>query len=295
MPTTKCSSNSLAEIWLTCTGHACSNTFRPMRSAISGRLPAARATASRSATDAGCAGASPGHAASEKTNVSTSLVRLRKIRPHDGRLAAGDAGPRAVELVQHARRRAGSRFDLRFALRTLAPRDVDHSRAIGAGLEERGALLHARRVRFQKRFRLCEERTLDFLQQRWKRLYQTFERHARALVGVALGAVAPHHHGGSRVDVAGTDLDSNRHAAQIPFTVLPPRRFVARIDAHAPPGLGQSVGGLTSDADRTIVVGPHDWNEDGFDRRILGGTRKPRSSPWVMIIPPSIRHDMPHD
>ena len=116
------------------------------------------------------------------------------------------------------------------------------------------------------------------------------------LTRLAFVPVAADEHRRARIDVPGTDLDANRNAAQIPLAVFPPRLLVAVVDAHAESGfwrVRRRRCGIPlargRRCERTIGT------KTASIGAIFGGMRRPRSSPWVMIRAPSIRHDMPHD
>src|SRR5207244_8029195 len=109
------------------------------------------------------------------------------------------------------------RFDLRLALGPPAP--AAHHEPTGI-LDERAQLLVARgmkRVLLAERLGLFEQRELDIAEELVDLVGNVAER-PRLL----LSRVAPRHHGLPAFDVARAELDSNRHALQLPIIELEP-------------------------------------------------------------------------
>src|ERR1700729_732211 len=247
-----------------------------MRSARSRRLPTARASASRSATLGAYAAATPPATANASAVPSATLIRLRKICPGCCRFAARRADePRFLELANDASRGRGLGLNARLAVGSLAPRNVDHSGPAAAELEELGAVGRHVGMGLQERFSLSVERPLNVVEQLAQDVGNVGQRDALPLPLLPPAAVSSRQDGGLRVDVARTDLDTNRNAAQVPLAILPTRLRVARVDANPEARGIQTLGEIGASLDRALVAGPHDRYQDGLDRRHLRRNSQP--------------------
>src|SRR5581483_7861755 len=125
-----------------------------MPTAKSLRFPAARALASSRSTPGGAVGKSC-------ASRTSALITLSKVSVHYSRLTARDAAHSLLlQVARHAGRRRGLVFDLCFALRAIAPGDIDHAGAILALLQKRLAIARRERAAFEKRFCLLIQRIL---------------------------------------------------------------------------------------------------------------------------------------
>ena len=177
-----------------------------------------------------------------------------------------------------------------------APRNVDHAGAVAAERKELLGLRRADRMRFEKGFGLCEERDFDLVEQR------AGSTCASAATGTALpfcsgrpwrdrGAPARQCPPRRRADRSRCGPEPRAR----PTHVLPAGLLVAIVDAHAKTGRRKAFGGFLQTSTARVALERTIGTNTASSGAIFGGIRNPRSSPCVMIIAPSMRHDMPHD
>ena len=90
---------------------------------------------------------------------------------------------------------------------------------------------------------------------------------ALALTRLVAIAIASCQHGSIRIHVARADLDSHRHAAQIPLAILPSRLRIPRVDANAKARARQFLRERRRALDGALVAGADDWDQHRLNRR----------------------------
>src|SRR6476660_3382180 len=153
--------------------------------------------------------------------MRASLVGLREPGLADRRLPALDAGAGDALAAERAVPQGGLRLglDLRLALPAAAPSGDDEARTALHHRLELVVRADAGRVLFAELERTGEQSVLDLLQQVDDPLGQAIHRH-----GCLLARVATRQQDLRALDVLGTNLEPQRHAAHLPLRELPPGR-----------------------------------------------------------------------
>src|SRR2546428_5388087 len=211
----------------------------------------------------------------QESRIAKWLVGLRKPGVRYGRGVAPDAGLALRLLTGEGNipdRRLRFRLDLRLAFRGAAPGRYDETGTAFHDLLELVVRVGRGRVLLAELQRTLEERLLDALQHLLDAPRQPVHRHERLLA-----RVAPRQHDLRFLDVLWTDLEAQRHPAQLPLVELPAGRLrVAIVEHHADPAGDEAVADrLSLRQHRLLPVAARNRDDDHLIRRNRGRENQP--------------------